>query len=238
MARMCSGPVRQQPPIQSAPASRHCSSHVPESMGFGSAGPAAGFRNPGFAGVGVDGDALRADSADLPDERQDVARRGAVDADGDDLSSRHRVDVEQVRAFLDRFAMSGVAVVAAGETDVCGEFRVAGQSFEDGFGFGERRDGFEREEVGLCLAHGGDAFVMEGDQPVMADVVAAVELCPVVQRRSIRAERTCNPDGARPMASGDFGLRVFAACPVSSATLCWIAERAACSATGAARPIS
>jgi len=33
MARICSGPVRQQPPIHSAPAARHASANAPKLWG-------------------------------------------------------------------------------------------------------------------------------------------------------------------------------------------------------------
>jgi hypothetical protein len=81
-----------------------------ESGGVGAAGPAAGFGNPGLAGVGVDGDALFRDGVDFPDDRQDVARRGAVDADSDDVRS----GIEETRAIFNRLAVAGVGLVGKG----------------------------------------------------------------------------------------------------------------------------
>src|ERR1700722_14766615 len=124
-----------------------------ESGGVGGAGPAAGFGDPGLARVGVDGDALFRDSADFPDERQDVARRGAIDADGDNVWSC----VEQACAYLDWLTVAGVGVVAAGEADVGGNVRERREGFEDGFGLGQRGYRLEGQKISRGVAHGVDA---------------------------------------------------------------------------------
>jgi hypothetical protein len=54
------------------------------------------------------------------DKRQDMTRRGAVDANGNDVWS----GVEQARTLLDWLAVAGMGIVAAGEADVSGEVRV------------------------------------------------------------------------------------------------------------------
>src|ERR1700693_5112087 len=68
---------------------RACASPIPgegaKASRVGRAGPTARGGDPGLAGVGIDGDAFAGDCPNVADEGRDIARRGAVDADGDDL---------------------------------------------------------------------------------------------------------------------------------------------------------
>ena len=153
-------------------------------MRVGVSGPASRLCNPGFAGVGIDGDSLAGDGADAANERQDVARRSAVHADGDDL----RRAIKHMSALFDRLAVTGLAVVRAGEADLSGEVGKVGERFEDRFRLGERRDGLEGEEVGIRVPHRIDAFCVEGDELGVPNVVAAMEFRSVVQGCAISAE--------------------------------------------------
>ena len=134
--------------------------------------------------------------------------------------------------------MAGVVIIVASEADVGRNLGIVDQSFEDRFGFRERGDGLEGEKIGIGLEHRIDALGMKVDERGMADVVASVELRPVVQRRTIRAKRTGNPMGRGLWPAASSACAYSRRACSARATLCWIAERAACSAAGALRPIS
>ena len=114
MARICSGPVRQQPPIQSAPALRHVSANAPKLCGSEVPAQLRVSATQSSPELGYTAIRFALTARILLNERQDMTRRSAVDADGDDLAAR----IEQARAFFNRLAVAGVTVVAACEADI------------------------------------------------------------------------------------------------------------------------
>ena len=112
---------------------------------------------------------------------------GAVDADGDGL----REGGDSSRTLTEKFAVGDVLLIAAGEREPGGEFRMRSESLADGFGFRERRQRFEGEKVRgfspSCVRQDLNPISMELDEIGEGAGVVAVVFGTIVECRSVRA---------------------------------------------------
>lgn len=97
--------------------------------------------------------------------------------------------------------MGNVHGIATGKRNPCGQLRKLGESLDYRFSFDERGDGFEGYEIGIGIRQCGKTLCVEGDQFVTIDVVLAVVLSSIVKSRTIRPQRSGDPDTAWVLAS-------------------------------------
>ena len=86
---------------------------------------------PTFAGIGIDNDRPVGCCAKLCNERVDQRRACAIDADTDRL----RKPGNGLRALAKKFAMGNMHLIAAGEREPYGDFRMLREGLTDRFGF-------------------------------------------------------------------------------------------------------